>query len=144
MFCVALSLLSCEGAGVDYKRVKQLQAMPVLWESEVLVANPNIPELKTLIVMGDKYDPSLIEAMTENKKTSDYIPESVRAFSIAQYDNKPRTITVSIGDTVEILAQGKNNSGLPVYLFKTKQNTYGWLYGYHIQDKDGERVMSLK
>jgi hypothetical protein len=140
-----LVLLSVGCTSKDKDRIKELHAMPVLWESTVLVADPDMPDLLTLIPMDDRYDPSLFEKLLETReKTADYIPEEILAFAIAGYDNKPREITIRIGDRVSILAEGTNNTPVPVFLVRTKSNTYAWLYAYHIEDRSGNRVISLK
>ena len=131
-------------SGKNSDRIAELQSLPVLWESTILVANPNMPQLKTLIPLYDRYDASLLEVYTDTaEKTEDYIPESVRAFALARYENKPREITIKIGDLVRVLAEGKLSSGKTVFLVRTKHDTYAWLYAHHIEDEQGNRISSF-
>ena len=103
-----------------------------------------MPQLKTLIPLYDRSDPSLFETYTDSaEKTEDYIPESVRAFALARYENKPREITIKIGDLVSVLAEGKLSSGKTVFLVHTKHDTYAWLYAHHIEDEQGSRISSF-
>jgi len=112
-------------SGKNSDRIAELQSLPFLWESTILVASPNMPQLKTLIPLYDRSDPSLFETYTDTaEKTEDYIPESVRAFALARYENKPREITIKIGDLVRVLAEGKLSSGKTVFLVRTKHDTY--------------------
>ena len=61
-------------------RINELQSLPVLWESTILEANPNMPQMKALIPLYDRYDANLLEVYTDTaEKTEDYIPESGRA-----------------------------------------------------------------
>ncbi len=125
-------------------RVDELHSLPVLWESEILVANPNIPQMKTLIPLYDRYDANLLEVYTDSaEKTEDYIPESVRAYALERYENKPREVTLKIGDTVSVIAEGKLKSGKTVFLVRTTHETYAWLYAHHLQDADGNRISRL-
>jgi len=131
-------------SGKNSDRIAELQSLPVLWESTILVASPNMPQLKTLIPLYDRSDPSLFETYTDTaEKTEDYIPESVRAFALARYENKPREITIKIGDLVRVLAEGKLSSGKTVFLVRTKHDTYAWLYAHHIEDEQGNRISSF-
>jgi len=133
----------CSG-GKNSDRIAELQSLPVLWESTILVASPNMPQLTTLILLYDRSDPSLFETYTDTaEKTEDYIPESVRAFALARYKNKPREITIKIGDLVRVLAEGKLSSGKTVFLVRTKHDTYAWLYAHHIEDEQGNRISSF-
>lgn len=129
----------------DTERIKELHTIPVLWESTVLVADPDMPDLLTLIPMNDTYDATLFEHLSETQeKTPDYIPEEIMAFALADYDNKPREITIRIGDRVSVLAEASNNTPVRVFLVRTHSNTYAWLYAYHIEDSNGNRIKSLK
>ena len=131
-------------SGKNSDRIAELQSLRVLWESTILVASPNMPQLKTLIPLYDRSDPSLFETYTDSaEKTEDYIPESVRAFALARYENKPREITIKIGDLVRVLAEGKLSSGKTVFLVRTKHDTYAWLYAHHIEDEQGNRISSF-
>ncbi len=131
-------------SGKNSDRIKELQSLPILWESTILVASPNMPQLKTLIPLYDRYDPSLFETYTDTaEKTEDYIPESVRAFALARYENKPREITIKIGDLVRVLAEGKLSSGKTVFLVRTNHDTYAWLYVHHIENEQGNRISSF-
>lgn len=131
-------------SGKNSDRIAELQSLPFLWESTILVASPNMPQLKTLIPLYDRSDPSLFETYTDTaEKTEDYIPESVRAFALARYENKPREITIKIGDLVRVLAEGKLSSGKTVFLVRTKHDTYAWLYAHHIEDEQGNRISSF-
>ena len=132
-------------ADKEQDRIKALNEMPVLWESDVLIPDPDDPDLKVLIALNDRYDPNFIEHMSDTApKTEDYIPDAVRAFSIPGFDNKPREVTLRVGDRVEVLKAGSNNSRVPIFLVRTQHGTYAWIYAYHIQDKDGERLARLK
>lgn len=140
-----LVLLTAGCTNKDKDRIKELHSMHVLWESTVLVADPDMPDLLTLVPMNDRYDPSLFEQLSDTQeKTADYIPEEIMAFAIADYDNKLREITIRIGDRISVLAGGSNNTPVPVFLVRTKSNTYAWLYAYHIEDINGNRIKSLK
>jgi len=131
-------------SGKNSDRIAELQSLRVLWESTILVASPNMPQLKTLIPLYDRSDPSLFETYTDTaEKTADYIPESVRAFALARYENKTREITIKIGDLVRVLAEGKLSSGKTVFLVRTKHDTYAWLYAHHIEDEQGSRISSF-
>jgi hypothetical protein len=126
-------------------RIRELASMPALWETTLLVADPEMPELKTLVPMQDTYDPNFYEAFSDSaKRTKDFIPESVRAFSLPSFANKPREVTISLGDTVEVLAQAQNNTPVPVYLVRTRHNTYAWILAYHIADREGRRIASMR
>lgn len=128
----------------DSSRIEELNLMPVLWESDILVADPDMPQLKTLIPLYDRLDPSLLEFLSDTaEKTEDYIPESARAYAVESYDNKPREITISIGDRVDVLSYGEIKGGKTLYLVRTKDNTYAWLYPYHLEDEDGNRISGL-
>ncbi len=142
--CVSLFLaLAC--ADKEQDRIKALNEMPVLWESEVLIPDPDDPELKVLIALNDMYDPTFVEHMTDTApKTEDYIPDAVRAFSTPELDNKPREVTLRLGDRVEVLKAGSNNSRIPIFLVRTQHGTYAWIYAYHMQGKEGERLARLK
>ncbi len=143
LFQVLVLYAGC-GSGKNSDRIKELQSLPILWKSTILVANPNMPQLKTLIPLYDRYDASLLEVYTDSaEKTEDYIPESVRAFALARYENKPREITIKIGDLVRVLAEGKLSSGKTVFLVRTKHDTYAWLYAHHIEDEQGNRISSF-
>ena len=125
-------------------RIDDLQWMSVLWESTILVANPDMPQLKTIISLYDRSDPSLFETYTNTaEKTDDFISESVRAFALERYENKPREVTIKIGDRVSVLAEGKISTGKTLYLIRTKHDTYARLYVHHIEDEHGNRISSL-
>ena len=139
-------LIICAGCSrdKDSSRIEELNSMPELWESSILVADPNMPQMDTLIPLYDRLDPSLLEYLSDTaEKTQDYIPESVRAYAVDSYENKPRQITISIGDRVDVLAYGEIRGGKTLYLVRTKDNTYAWLYSYHLEDEDGNRISSL-
>lgn len=124
----------------DAKRVKALHDMPVLWESEFVIANPDMPDMTNFVAMYDSHDASLAQAWTKDKFTEDYIPESVMAFKFKSYRNKPREITIEMGDTLSVLEQKKNNTGKDVCLVRTESDTYCWLYAFNLLDEDGERM----
>lgn len=131
-------------ADKDTKRINELEALPELWKSKLLVSNPEFPDDDFIIPMQDSYDPNMLEFLSDTQeKTEDHIPESVMAFAVKMYNNKPRVITIRIGDTVSVLSEVRNNSSIPVYLIRTEQNTYAWIYAYHIQDRDGNRVKRI-
>ena len=88
----------------DAKRAKALHDMPVLWESEFVIANPDMPDMRNFVAMYDSYDASMAAAWTKDKFTEDYIPESVMVFKFKSYRNKPLEITIEMGDTLSVLA----------------------------------------
>jgi hypothetical protein len=114
--------------------------MPVLWGSEIVVANPDMTDMKYLLPLYDSYDASLAQAWSKDKFTDDFIPESVMAFNKDTYRNKPREITIQLGDTVSVLACKKNNAAKEICLVRTKDRTYAWLYAFHLTNSDGERM----
>jgi len=136
VLCVCLA--GC--GGEDKKRVKALSEMPVLWQSEIIIADPDMPDMEEFAPMYDSYDATLAQAWTKDKFTEDYIPESVMAFRSKSYRDKPRTVTIHMGDTVDVLMRKTNNTGKEVCLVRTQDNTYCWLYAFHLYDKDGERI----
>jgi hypothetical protein len=139
LYTLILILAGC-GLNEEGKRVKALQEMPVLWESEILLANADMPDLDIFVAMFDSYDGSLAEMWTKDKFTEDYIPESVMAFATETYRNVPRKVTIQLGDTVSILACKENNTGEEVCLVRTAQDTYAWIFSFHLLDKNGERM----
>ena len=142
---VIMFLLIIGCTNKDAQRIKVLHVLPALWESTILVANPGMSELQTLVPMSDRYDPNLFEAFSNDwERTEDYIPEAVMAFAQDRFMDKPKEITIRIGDKVAVLAEGKNNTSVPVYLVRTRFNTYAWLYAYHIEDQDGNRIMGVE
>jgi hypothetical protein len=90
--------------------------------------------------MYDSYDGSLAESMAKDKFSSDFIPESVMAFKSDTYRNKPRKITIDMGDSVNVIECKKNNAGRDVCLVRTEYGTYAWLFSFHLLDEDGERM----
>jgi hypothetical protein len=62
------------------------------------------------------------------------------AFKFKSYRNKPREITIEMGDTLSVLEQKKNNTEKDVCLVRTESDTYCWLYEFHLLDEDGERM----
>ncbi len=143
IFNYILILFAGCSSGKNSDRIAELQSLRVLWESTILVASPNMPQLKTLIPLYDRYA-SLLEVYTDSaEKTADYIPESVRAFALQRYENREREITIKIGDLVSVLAEGKLSSGKTVFLVRTKHDTYAWLYAHHIEDEQGNRISSF-
>jgi len=146
LFLIILLILIIFGCGKnkEQKRIEELRSLPELWKSTILVANPSIPDMKVLIPLYDSYDANLLEHMTDTaEKTEDYIPQEVRAYAVDEYNNKPTDITIEIDDEVSVLQETKNNSNKLVYLIRTEYDTYAWLYLYHIQDEDGERISRL-
>ena len=134
-------LLGCMNK--DEKRITELMEMPVLWDSEIVVANPRVPEMKKMVAMFDSYDAPMAQAWSKDEFTEDYIPEDAMAFATARYRNKPRTITIQVADQVGILGCKKNNIGKQTCLVRTEHDTYAWLYAFHLCDKDGDRMGSL-
>jgi len=134
-------LLACTNK--DDKRITELTDMPVLWDSEIVIANPRLPEMEKIIAMYDSYDAPMAQAWSKDEFTEDYIPEAAMAFAIERYRNKPRTITLQVADQVGILACKKNNSGKKTCLLRTEHDTYAWLYTFHLCDEDGDRMGSL-
>jgi len=146
LFLISLLIFIIFGCGKnkEQKRIEELRSLPELWKSTILVANPSIPDMKVLIPMYDSYDANLLEHMTDSaEKTEDYIPQEVRAYAVDEYNNKPTDITIEIDDEVSVLQETKNNSNKLIYLIRTEYDTYAWLYLYHIQDEDGERISRL-
>ncbi len=142
---LAVLVIAACVASPDEKRIDELSAMPVLWKSVVLIAEPDMPSMKTLIPLENSYDPGFVEFMNRPKKEGDYIPESVFASAGAHYRNKVVPVTLKLGDQVEILSKKmETRTHYPLYLIKTQQNTYAWLYGYHLQDETGKRIASFK
>jgi uncharacterized protein YcfL len=45
----------------DAKRVNELHRMPVLWESEFVIANPDMPDMTNFVAMYDSHDASLAQ-----------------------------------------------------------------------------------
>jgi hypothetical protein len=145
LFCCFFLFLALACADKEQDRISALHEMPVLWESEVLIPDPDNPDLKVLIALNDRYDPNFVEFMSDTApKTEDYIPDAVRAFSIPEFDNSPREVTLRLGDMVGVLKAGSNNSKVPIFLVRTQHGTYAWIYAYHVQGKDGERLARLK
>ena len=135
---VCLFMVGC--GGEDRRREKELAKMPALWTSEIVIASPEMPDMEHFLVLHDAYDASLVRTWTEKKFTDDYIPEDVRAYNMDRYLDIPRKITIRMGDTVEVLACKKNNTGKEVCLVRTADNTYCWLYAFHLNDEDGDRM----
>jgi hypothetical protein len=142
-FILAITILSGCG-GQDAKRAKALHAMPVLWESELVVADSKMIDMKNFVAMYDSYDASLAQAWSKDKFTDDYIPESVMAFKSESYRDKSRTITIEMGDIVDVLKQKQNNTGKDVCLIRTDNNTYAWLYAFHLLDENGDRLGNFR
>ena len=141
--CLVCMTFACSNEEQD--RIKALNEMPVLWESTVLVPDPDNPGLKVLIPLSDRYDPNLVEFMTDTApKTEDFIPGEVQAFANPEFDSKPREVTLRLGDRVSVLKTGRNKSSVPLFLVRTLHGTYAWLYAYHIEDKNGRRMAQLK
>ncbi|MDY6904662.1 MAG: hypothetical protein SWH61_08245 [Thermodesulfobacteriota bacterium] len=141
IFICVLSIATLFSCGSeDDKRVKALNDMPVLWESALVIADPDMPGMRHFVTMFDSYDATLARAWTEDKFTEDYIPEAVMAFNAKSYRNKPRTITIKMGDTLSVLEKKKNNTGREVCLVRTADNTYAWLYAFHLLDENGNRI----
>ena len=137
---VLIILLTGCSKGEDDKRVVILHGMPTLWESEIVIADVNMPDLEFMAVMFDSYDGSLAESWSKDKFTEDYIPESVMAFTTETYRDKPRTVTIQLGDIVYILDCKENNTKKKACLVRTEDNTYAWLYAFHILDENGDRM----
>ncbi len=139
---VALALAGC---GVsEGKRTQELQSMSALWDSPVLVANPEMPDLKTLVPLQNSYDPGMAEWMSGRvKKTADYIPESVLAFALEKVGGKPRQVTIRIGDRVSVLAERPGSGAVPFCLVRTSSGTYAWLYAFHLNDRQGRRMAAM-
>ena len=131
-------------AGEDSKREKVLDEMPALWQSEIIIADPDMPDMEEFVVMYDSHDAPLVQAWSKDKFTDDYIPESVKAFRSESYRDKPRTVTISMGDAVDVLTCKENNTGKEVCLVRTEDNTYCWLYSFHLNDEDGDRMAIYK
>ena len=126
--------------GEDRKREKELANMPVLWQSEIIIADPKMPDMDKFMVMYDSHDAPLVQTWSKDKFTEDYIPESVKAFKSERYRDKPRTVTIQMGDTVDVLNCKENNTRKEVCLVRTEDDTYCWLYAFHLTDEDGDRI----
>ena len=141
---LAIGLLGC--GNKDDKRVQALNALPVLYESTVLTAVINNPAPNAFFPMDDALDPDAAHAMQGDYHTENYIPDAVLAITEnrAKDDSLKRPATIKIGDRVSVLAKMDNGNKKTVYLVRTAQNTYCWLYPFHLQDKDGNRLEEMK
>ena len=110
---------------------------------EILAANPDMPDLQFLIPLENSYDPGFEEFMAGPKKTPDYIPEGALACATKEFRNKPREITLRLGDTVDILAERPGNTNFPIFLVRTQHDTYAWIVAYHLKCRDGKRMGAL-
>jgi hypothetical protein len=139
----ALVLLGCENK--NEVRIKALNELPTLYESKILTAVLINPSPDAFFPMNDSRDPNLAQAMQGDYHTENFIPESVMALTprIAKNDPLKRPVTIKIGDTVKVLAAADNGNKKTVYLVRTAQNTYCWLYPFHLQDKDGNRLEEM-
>lgn len=138
---VVLTIFLAAGCGSeDAKRVAELNRKNLGWESEIVIADPDMPDMEHFSIMYDSYDASLAEAMAKDQFSADFIPESVMAFKTDMYRNKPREITINIGDRVSVIECKKNNEGREVCLVRTEHGTYAWLFSFHLLDEDGERM----
>ena len=127
----------------DDNRIAELHGLPGLWESEVIVSDPAMPELRVLVPTYDSIDPTLYEALKTDKFSEDYIPEAVQAFTNPNYRGKTRIITLRIGDVVEVLDCKTNNTGRDICLVRTFSDTYAWIYSFHLNDQNGFRMASF-
>jgi histone acetyltransferase (RNA polymerase elongator complex component) len=118
--------------------------MPVLWESKIVVADPEMPDMRKIVPMYDSHDPSLMKAWEKDRFTEDYIPEEVMAFVSDRYRNKPRAVTLRMGDRVSVLAKKRNNTKREVCLVRTSDDTYAWLYTFTLLDQAGNRMGKLE
>jgi len=141
---LALVFIAGCGKSEDDKRIEALNAMNALWESELVVADSNTPDMDFLGVMFDSYDGSLAESWAKDKFTEDYIPEPAMAFATETYRDKPRTVTIQLGDVVSVLECKQNNTKNKACLVRTKNNTYAWLYAFHLLDENGNRMGNHK
>jgi hypothetical protein len=139
-----LSVLGC--ASKDEKRIVVLNGMPVLYESTILTAVIHNPSPDAFFTMDDSVDPNLSQSMQGDYHTEHYIPESVLAITPgrARIDPLKRPPTIKVGDRVSVLAKGDNGNKKDVYLVRTSQSTYCWVYPFHLQDKNGNRLEELK
>ena len=143
-FVVLLTLLGC--ASKDEKRIVALNSMPVLYESTILTAVIHNPSPDAFFTMDDSVDPNLMQSMQGDYHTENYIPQSVLAITPgrAKIDDLKRPATIKVGDRVSALAKGDNGNKKAVYLVRTSQFTYCWVYAFHVQDKDGNRLEEMK
>jgi hypothetical protein len=143
---VMLLLLSAGCGNKDEKRIAALNAMPVLYESTILTAVIQNPAPDAFFTMDDSVDPNLMQSMQGDYHTENYIPESVLAITPgrAKIDTLKRSATIKVGDRVSVLAKGDNGNKKAVYLVRTAQFTYCWVYAFHLQDKDGNRLEEMK
>ena len=142
---LSLVLTGC-GKSKDDKRIQALNDLPVLYESAVLTAVVNNPAPDAFFPMDDACDPNLAQAIEGDYHTENYIPISILAITprAAKDDKLGRPGTIKIGDQVSILAEADNGNNKTVYLVRTTENTYCWLYPFHLQDKDGNRLAEMK
>jgi hypothetical protein len=97
IIAAVLAIFLAAGCGSeDSKRVTELNQKNSRWESEIVIANPVMPDMNHFSVMYDSYDASMAESMARDKFSADFIPESVMAFKTDTYRNKPLEITTVI------------------------------------------------
>lgn len=144
-FLAAFWLVGCGSKDPDPKRIQALNSLPVLYESTILTAVINNPAPDAFFPMDDASDPNLASSIQGDYHTANYIPDSVLAITLkrAGTDSLKRQATIKIGDKVSVLAQADNGGGKSVYLVRTAQNTYCWLYPFHLEDKDGRRIAEM-
>ncbi|MBN1868327.1 hypothetical protein JW916_13660 [Candidatus Sumerlaeota bacterium] len=121
--------------GKSDRRAQELRDMSVLFSSPVLEGEEG---LDILIPMPDSIDNTLLS----NERTEDYIPESLQAFTQRQSEYRKNSLpaTIALGDTVDVLKESKTRDGYPVFLVRTSSDTYAWVFGFHLEDKSGDRL----
>jgi len=139
---IVMNLCGC--GGENDARIAELHNMQVLWESEIIISEPSMPELNVIVPMYDSIDPTFRESLRRDDFTADYIPESVMAFANPNYRGKLRVVTLHIGDMVEVLDYKTNNTGRDICLIRTFSDTYAWIYSFHLNDRNGIRMASFK
>lgn len=138
LFLVAGAVLAAGGwaalalCGKDRLRARALQVMPVMYES--VVDGLEHDEKGFVAPMDDSYDPGLVEWAMDEYHTEDFIPERLRAYSEGAAALEPQRLkaTIRVGDRVEVLAEKVNNAGRMVFLVRTAEGTYCWLYGDYL------------
>lgn len=144
LLLVGIVIHLCGCGRRNNERIAELRDMQALWESEVIISDPEMPELDVIVPMYDSIDPTFRESLTRDKFSEDYIPEPVMAFANPNYRGQPRIVTLRIGYMVEVLDWKTNNTGRDICLIRTFSDTYAWIYSFHLNDRNGFRMASFK
>lgn len=123
-------------------RIRELEKKPVLYSSEVLSCNPDDELIKDHLSVF--YD--VMDRLLYHKKTADYIPDKVLAYTEKRkkYAKKPVEVTIQLGDWVEVLEIKKNRANETFCLVRTSYNTYAWLADWHLTDEEGNRLNTFR